>query len=166
MNKEESDKVIRQKTTVATVLALYQKENNFLKNKIVQLEAKIDKLIDDKEQMLRAERDKIEQIYSLKDAQLKNVLELVNRKMTFEREETTIHEIESFNCQDETKPSLNLKIVELKEHLKSLNLKSSQRKIIKKRFLNAYDNDIRIIHRDGKLYLDFSKYDYSDLLAY
>jgi len=163
---KQTNKIIRPKTTVATVLALYQKENNFLKSKVAQLEAKIDKLIDDKEQMLRAERDKIEQIYSLKDAQLKNILELVERKMTLEREETTIHEIESFNHQDETKSSLNLKIVELKEYLKSLNLKSFQRKIIKKRFLNAYNNDIRVIHKDGKLYLDFSKYDYSDLLAY
>jgi len=41
------------KTTVAMVLSLYQKENQQLKEKIVQLEAKIDKLIDDKEQMLR-----------------------------------------------------------------------------------------------------------------
>lgn len=163
---KQTNQIIRPKTTVATVLALYQKENNFLKSKVAQLEAKIDKLIDDKEQMLRAERDKIEQIYSLKDAQLKNILELVERKMTLEREETTIHEIESFNHQDETKSSLNLKIVELKEYLKSLNLKSFQRKIIKKRFLNAYNNDIRVIHKDGKLYLDFSKYDYSDLLAY
>ncbi|QHG91635.1 hypothetical protein CVO_07245 [Sulfurimonas sp. CVO] len=163
---KQINQIIRPKTTVATVLALYQKENNFLKSKVAQLEVKIDKLIDDKEQMLRAERDKIEQIYSLKDAQLKNILELVERKMTLEREQTTIHEIESFNHQDETKSSLNLKTVELKEYLKSLNLKSFQKKIIKKRFLNAYNNDIRVIHKDGKLYLDFSKYDYSDLLAY
>ncbi|MGE4420387.1 MAG: hypothetical protein AB7D38_11240 [Sulfurimonas sp.] len=166
---KEPNQIAKPKTTVATVLALYQKENNFLKNKIVQLEAKIDKLIDDKEQMLRAERDKIEQIYSSKDAQLKNILELVNKKMRFEHEATTvhtIHEIESFEHQDKITAPHNLEVVELKEYLKLLDLKSSQRKTIKKRFLDAYDNDARVIHKDGKLYLDFSKYDYSDLLAY
>ncbi len=162
----ENLQVSKPKTTVATVLALYQKENNFLKNKIAQLEAKIDKLIDDKEQMLRDERDKIEHIYSSKDTQLKNILELVNKKMELERKTTMIHEIESFEHQDESNLLNNSDVVELKEYLRSLNIKSSQRKIIKKQFLDAYDNDVRVMHKDGKLYLDLSKYDYSDLLAY
>lgn len=154
------------KTTVATVFALYQKENNFLKNKIAQLEAKIDKLIDDKEQMLRAERDNIERIYSSKDVQLKNILELVNKKIEFEQKGITIHEIDSFEDLNNAQDLLgNSEAVELKEYLKSLEIKSSQRKIIKKRFLDAYDSDVRIIHKEGKLYLDLSKYDYSDLLA-
>lgn len=163
---KENTQVAKPKTTVATVLALYQKENNFLKYKITQLETKVDKLIDDKEQMLRAERDKIEQIYSSKDTQLKNILELVNKKMRLEREEPTIHEVESFHYQDDTELFHEPEIVELKEYLKSLSIKSSQRKMIKKRFLDAYDSDVRVIHKNGKLYLDFSKYDYSDLLAY
>jgi len=147
--------LVKPKTTVGTVLALYQKENAVLKNKILQLESKIDKLIDDKEQMLRAERDKIEQLYTKKDDQLKNILELINSKMMLEKEQT-VHEVEMHTGSD---------IVELKEHLKSLGLKSHQRKVIRKRFLNAYDRDSRVIHKDDKLYLDFSKYDYSDLLT-
>lgn len=162
----ENTQVAKPKTTVATVIALYQKENRFLKDKIAQLETKVDKLIDDKEQMLRDERDKIEKIYSSKDEQLKNILTLVNKKMKLEKENTTIHEIESFDHQGDAELISDFDFVELKEYLKSLNIKSSQRKIIKKRFLDAYDNDSRVIHRDGKLYLDFSKYDYSDLLAY
>ncbi|MCK9453955.1 MAG: hypothetical protein WCY51_08845 [Sulfurimonas sp.] len=165
-DNQEENQTEKPKITVATVLALYQRENSFLKNKIVQLESKIDKLIDDKEQMLRAERDKIESIYSSKDEQLKNILELVNKKMKFEREAATVHEVESFEHQEKITAPKNLEVVELKEYLKLLNLKSNQRKAIKKRFLDAYDNDIRVIHKDGKLYLDFSKYDYSDLLAY
>ena len=156
------------RTTVATVLALYQKENKFLKDKISQLEAKIDKLIDDKEQMLRDEIEKIERIYSSKDIQLKNILELIDKKMKFEAEEATIHEIESFGVDKNMQEIAYTQadgLVELKEYLKGLNIKSSQRKIIKKRFLDAYDNDIRVIHKEGKLYLDFSRYDYSDLLA-
>lgn len=161
--KEQNTQVAKPRTTVATVLALYQRENSFLKNKIAQLEAKIDKLIDDKEQMLRAERDKIEQIYTLKDEQLKNILELVNKKIEYERESEAIQDIESITHREIPNDS---SLVELKEYLKSLNIRSAQRKIIKKRFLDAYDNDSRVIHKNGKLYLDMSKYDYSDLLAY
>lgn len=155
------------RTTVATVLALYQKENKFLKDKISQLEAKIDKLIDDKEQMLRDEIEKIERIYSTKDIQLKNILELIDKKMKFDAKEATIHEIESFSHEGDMVQAFTQTegLVELKEYLKGLNIKSSQRKVIKKRFLDAYDNDIRVIHKEGKLYLDFSRYDYSDLLA-
>lgn len=145
--------LIKQKTTVATVLALYKRENSYLKEKIEQLEAKVDKLIDDKEQMLRDERDKIEEIYSNKDLQLQNILELVNAKIKLDQDET-IHEIEHTS-----------EIVELKIYLKTLELKSPQRKSIKKRFEKALGSDVRIIEQNGKLYLDFSKFDYSDLLA-
>ncbi len=165
--------IVKPKTTVATVLALFQKENNYLKGRIVQLESKIDKLIDDKEQMLRDERDKIEQIYSSKDEQLKNILTLVNKKMRFEQEKDVLHEthtIESYEHQGEAEvvcdANRNADFVELKEYLRTLPIRSSQRKTIKKRFLAAYDNDARVIHKNGQLYLDFSKYDYSDLLAY
>jgi len=147
--------ITKPKTTVATVLSLYQKENAFLKNKILQLEDKIDSLIDDKEQMLRQERDKIDQIYTKKDDQLKNILELISAKMMMGNENHTEDEAEMYS---------GLGLVELKDHLRSLGLKAYQRKIIKKRFLNAYDNDARVIHKEDKLYLDFSKYDYGDLL--
>ena len=159
----------KQRTTVAAVLALYQKENAHLKEKIVQLEAKIDKLIDDKEQMLRDERDKIESLYTAKDEQLKNILELINTKMMIENKQPTIHEVETFTPKEPKKPLENkekAQIVELREYLKSLGLKPHQRKVIRKRFLAVYDKDIRVIKQNGNLYLDFSKYDYSDLLEY
>lgn len=167
--EQEKKLISKPKTTVATVIALYQRENTQLKEKITQLETKIDKLIDDKEQMLRDERDKIEQLYSKKDEQLKNILELVNTKMMLEHQNPTIHEVETVEKEESSldiKPGVVSGIVELKEHLKSLNLKSYQRKVIKRRFLSVYDNDIRVVQKDGKLYLDFSKYDYSDLLSY
>jgi len=166
--ESEPPVLTKQKTTVATVLALYQRENRHLKEKITQLEEKIDKLIDDKEQMLRDERDKIEEIYSSKDKQLKNILELINTKLMMEKEPQTIHEIETYPTA-EVKEVLNTKkseVVELRDYLQSLDLKSNQRKKIKKRFLSVYDSDIRIIQQNGKLYLDFSKYDYSDLLEH
>jgi len=151
-------KNVMQKATVATVLGLYKRENNYLKEKIEQLEMKIDKLINDKEDMLKSERDRIEQIYSNKDEQLKNILELVNEKMLQEQQNQTIHEIEHSQVQAP-------KIIELKKYLKTLELDSIQRKNIKKRFEESLKDDIRIIEQNGKIYLDFSKYDYSDLLA-
>jgi len=156
------------KPTVAMILSLYQRENRQLKEKIVQLEAKIDKLIDDKEQMLRDEMNKIEQVYSAKDEQLKAILNLVNTKLLTEQR-NTIHDVESITTKkiDDAKDvELIDEVVELKEYLKTLELEPYQRKIIKKRFLAVYNSDIRIIKQNGKLYLNFSKYDYSDLLEY
>jgi len=173
INKKEDKQAInntpsipqkKQRTTVATILSLYQKENLQLKEKIVQLENKIDKLIDDKEQMLRTERDKIEAIYSKKDEQLKSVLELISTKLMQEQKTQTIHEVESFQKEEIQINREETSLTELREYLKTLDINSKQKKIIKKRFLNTYDNDIRIITQNGKLYLDFSKYDYSDLL--
>ena len=166
-----SKQLAKPRTTVATVIGLYQKENRQLKEKILQLEAKVDKLIDDKEQMLRAERDKIEQLYNTKDEQIKNILELINTKILLQTQPQTIHEVESLSqepqeieLKEEQIQKKKTKLIELKEYLKSLDLKSSHRKQIKKRFLAVYDSDVRIVQQNGKLYLDFSKYDYSDLL--
>jgi len=156
------------KTTVAMVLSLYQKENKHLKEKIMQLEEKIDKLIDDKEQMLRDEMNKIEQVYSAKDEQLKTILELVNTKLLSEQR-SAVHDVESIDVNknnDAKDIEVVDEIVELKEYLRTLDLKPYQRKIVKKRFLAVYNSDVRVIKQNGKLYLNFSKYDYSDLLEY
>ena len=157
----------KSKTTVAMVLSLYQKENQQLKEKIIQLEAKIDKLIDDKEQMLRDEMNKIEKVYSAKDEQLKTILELVNTKL-LSQQNSTVHEAEPIEQKNKDAKDVELidEIVELKEYLKTLDLEPYQRKIIKKRFLAVYNSDVRVIKQNGKLYLNFSKYDYSDLLEY
>jgi hypothetical protein len=170
--KEQVQKVqtptpTKQKTTVAMVLGLYQQENQQLKEKISQLEAKIDKLIDDKEQMLRDEMAKIEQVYSTKDEQLKTVLELINTKLQQEKNTASIiHDTETLELEDLPQAKKKEEIIELKDYLKTLDLKSYQKKIIKKRFLAVYDEDVRVIKQNGKFYLNFSKYDYSDLLDY
>jgi len=156
------------KTTVAMVLALYQKENQQLKEKIVQLEAKIDKLIDDKEQMLRDEMQKIEKVYTTKDEQLKSIIELVNAKLLQEQHQQTptIHEVQTVETKKLKDEPAKEEIIELKEYLKTLDLETYQKKVIKKRFLAAYGSDIRVLKQNGKLYLNFTKYDYTDLLEY
>ncbi|MCD4667913.1 MAG: hypothetical protein K8R44_04910 [Sulfurimonas sp.] len=162
-----SKAIAKPKTTVATVLALYQRENQQLKHKIVQLEEKIDKLIDDKEQMLRNEMQKIEQVYNAKDEQLKSILELVNKKLIMDyNPNSNVHDVETIETEKIIKQEEKPKLKELRTYLRTLSLKSYQRKVIKKRFLAVHNNDVRIIQQNGKLYLDFSKYDYSDLLDY
>ena len=147
------------KITVATLIELYKRENRALKDRIKELEAKIDKLIDDKEQMLREERERIEKVYAAKDEQLKTILELINAKLQMEQQSLSASaDLEAIA----TKPSQR---VELKEYLKSLELEPTQRKIIKKRFQVVKGSDIRVQEQNGKIYLDFGKYDYSDLLS-
>ncbi len=147
------------KITVATVIELYKRENKALKEKIKELESKIDRLINDKEHMLREERERIEKVYAAKDEQLKKILELINAKLQMERSLGAINNTEIQTI--ETKPRL----VELKEYLKSLDLEPQQRKLIKKRFQAVKGADIRVQEQNGKIYLDFSKYDYTDLLS-
>lgn len=165
--EEKRADIVTQKMTVAMILSLYKKENDHLKEKIKELETKIDSLILDKETMLRQERDRIEQLYTTKDEQLKNILELMNKKFMLEQKMATVHEVtlsEAEEEEEETPTLQNLSHVELKTYLKTLDLESYQRKIIKKRFFDALDNDVRIMQQNGKLYLDFDRYDYSDLL--
>jgi FtsZ-binding cell division protein ZapB len=58
-----------------------EKENERLKEKNEKLEAEIDRLRDQREQMLIAEREKIEQIYKERDEQLKSVLQVFASKL-------------------------------------------------------------------------------------
>jgi hypothetical protein len=58
-----------------------EKENERLKEKNERLEAEIVRLRDQREQMLIAEREKVEQIYKERDEQLKNVLQVFASKL-------------------------------------------------------------------------------------
>ncbi len=167
------------KTTAGTIIALYQRENQHLKIRIKELENKIDKLIDDKEQMLIGERNRIEQIYSNKDEQLKNILNLVNTKLMLSQD-NTVHDVDidteadadadanadtDIEHTDEESVSQN-GYIELKKYLKSLDIDSYQRKVIKRRFSAAYGNDSRVLQQNGAFFLDFNRFDYSDLLQH
>ncbi|RUM61517.1 MAG: hypothetical protein DSZ03_08320, partial [Sulfurimonas sp.] len=111
-------------------------------------------------QMLIGERNRIEQIYSTKDEQLKTILNLVNTKLMLS-EERTVHDVD---ISEEDTVIEHQGFVELKKYLKTLELDSRQRKIIKKRFAAAYGNDSRVLQQNGAFYLDFDRFDYSDLL--
>ena len=161
--------------TANAIIAMYQKENAHLKAKIDTLEQKIDRLIEDKERMLRDERDRVEAIYVSRDEQLKTVLELVNTKLMQER---FSHIPESTQPTQPPEPSAKklqsvLAIqplpsegrIELLRFLEAHQYDPSQIKTVLKRFARAYGNDIRVVQQNGEFVLDFAKYDYADLLA-
>lgn len=154
-----------QKTTVGMIIALYQKENQQLKLKIKELETKVDRLVHDKEQMLIAERERIEEIYVAKDEQLKNLLEVINTKLLLSRD-TGVHDVDitSTPVAPPITPTLSSGIIELKRYLKFIGMGSEERKAVKRRFELAYGSDIRIIQKEGEFYIDLSKYDYTDFL--
>jgi len=162
-----------QRTTAGALIMMYQKENAELKRRIGELEAKIDRLIGDKEQMLRDERDRIEHIYVSRDEQLKSFLELVNAKLVREGFKLAAQNASSADTADtaavvgveDAEPFSLPEQVELFYYLDAKHFTSSEVKTVKKRFAKAYGNDIRVIQQNGEFILDFSKYDYTDLLA-
>ena len=149
------------KTSVGMIIALYQKENNHLKLKIKELEAKIDSLVNDKEQMLIAERNRIEEIYTSKDEQLKNILEVLSTKLMLSQN-STIHDVDATTPNTIAFSASGL--IELKRYLKFIGIGSEGRKAIRSRFSDRYGSDVRIIQKEGEFYVDLSKYDYTDLL--
>lgn len=154
-----------QKTTVGMIISLYQKENHHLKLKIKELETKIDSLVHDKEQMLIAERQRLVDIYTAKDEQLKNILEVINTKLLLSHPEG-IHDVDVTATAATPPPSsLASGIIELKRYLKFIGMDSDQRKKVKRRFESAFGSDVRIIQKEGEFYVDLSKYDYTDLLV-
>ena len=146
------------------IIALYQKENQQLKLKIKELENKIDRLVNDKEQMLIAERERIEEIYTAKDEQLKNLLEVINTKLLLSRD-NDIHDVDITSTPQPAAASLSNGIIELKRYLKFIGMGSNERKAVKRRFELAYGSDIRITQKEGEFYVDLSKYDYTDFLS-
>ncbi|MDO9304901.1 MAG: hypothetical protein Q7T77_06200 [Sulfuricurvum sp.] len=149
------------KTSVGMIIALYQKENNHLKLKVKELEAKIDSLVNDKEQMLIAERNRIEEIYTSKDEQLKNILEVLSTKLMLSQH-STVHDVDA--TVSNTIPFSASGLIELKRYLKFIGIGSEGRKAVRGRFSDRYGSDVRIIQKEGEFYVDLSKYDYTDLL--
>ena len=150
------------KTSVGMVISLYQKENHHLKQKIKELEAKIDRLTNDKEEMLIAERTRIEDIYTAKDEQLKSILEVLSSKLMLSNNTNTVHDVDV--AQPNTISIEPKGIIELKRYLKFIGIGSEDRKLVRRRFTERFGSDVRIIQREGEFYVDLSKYDYTDLL--
>lgn len=152
-----------QKTTVGMIISLYQKENHHLKLKIKELDAKIDRLVHDKEQMLIAERQRLVDIYTAKDDQLKSILDVINTKLLLSHDQR-VHDVDITTTTSQIPPSPANGVIELKRYLKFIGMGSDQRRAVKRRFASAFGSDVRIIQKESEFYVDLSKYDYSDLL--
>ena len=158
-------------TTAGAIILMYQKENARLKAQVERLEAKIDKLIDDKEKMLRDELERVEAIYAKRDEQLKSFLELVNARLLRQHDDSeTIHDTRPLppgetDHADAGSENDFPKRIELQRYLRLSGYTPQERKVIKRRFAKAYGNDTRVLQENGEFILDFTRYDYSDLLT-
>jgi hypothetical protein len=143
-----------------------EQENERLREKVDTLEKETSRLRDQREQMLIDERVKVEQIYKERDAQLRSVLHVVATKF--------LSHVNTDMVMEEAKSAdvINADVVEneieewvsLKSFLKLKRYSDKEKKKIKNRFEALADEDIRLSSRDGKIFLNPSEYDYSDLL--
>ena len=138
-----------------------EKENERLKQRVSDLEGETRGLRVQREEMLIAERDKIEQIYKERDDQLRSVLHVVASKfLTQANMDSVIEEAVTAEVIEERKDEPVL----LKDFLKLKGYKSKRKEKIKARFKKYAKKDSRIIVKDKELYLNPYHYDYSDLL--
>jgi hypothetical protein len=138
-----------------------EKENQRLKDRIAELEGETKSLRTQREEMLIAEREKVEQIYKERDEQLRNVLQVVASKiLTNATMESVIQEALPAEVIEEK----NDELVPLKTFLKLKQYKSKHKEKVKARFNKAAQRDSRIIVKKGKLYVNPQRYDYRDFL--
>ena len=150
---------------------LLEEQNAKLQSKVEKLEDETRTLRDQKEQMLIAERVKIEQIYKDKDEQLKNLLTtissqfMLNAPSTESKEEHVEAEIE-VQVEETAKEKLLVEdeIISLKKYLKEKKISAKKSDKIIAKFKKRAKKDKRITILGKKCYINLTKYDYSDLL--
>jgi valyl-tRNA synthetase len=143
-----------------------EQENERLREKVDVLEKETSRLRDQREQMLIDERVKVEQIYKERDAQLRSVLHVVATKFLSHASVDDVME------EAKTVEAINVDVVDteieewvsLKSFLKLKRYNDKEKKKIKSRFEAVMGDDVRLSLRNGKVFLNPSEYDYSDLL--
>ncbi|DAB38817.1 MAG: hypothetical protein A2023_07520 [Sulfuricurvum sp. GWF2_44_89] len=143
-----------------------EQENERLREKVDVLEKETNRLRDQREQMLIDERVKVEQIYKERDAQLRSVLHVVATKFLSHASVDDVME------EAKTVEAINVDVVDteieewisLKSFLKLKRYNDKEKKKIKSRFEAVMGDDVRLSLRNGKVFLNPSEYDYSDLL--
>lgn len=143
-----------------------EQENERLREKVDVLEKETTRLRDQREQMLIDERIKVEQIYKERDAQLRSVLRVVATKFLSHPNEDAVMEeakiVDAINAD-----VIDTEVdgwVSLKSFLKLKRYQEKEKKRIKNRFELLGGEDVRLSLREGKIFLNPSEYDYSDLL--
>ncbi|MFT7860450.1 MAG: DNA-binding protein [Sulfurimonas sp.] len=166
---DESVKTAPKRATVAKKstndrYSKYLEEQNLkLQQRVADLEGETRTLRDQKEQMLIAEKEKLEQIYKDKDEQLKNILQTLSSKLMLNapaEEPEAIEAADTFEAEIDEEPQSEM--VPLKKHLKALQLSDKKREKVLKKFKKL--DDERVVRIGKKIYIDPIKYDYSDLI--
>lgn len=150
-------------------------ENERLREKVDVLEKETGRLRDQRELMLINERINVEQIYKERDAQLRNILNVVATKFLSHANEELIMQ-EAMGEEAQQADAINADIVPdvevgegwitLKSFLKLKRYADSIKKNIKRRFkAAAMEGDERFIEHGEKIYLNPSLHEYADLLA-
>jgi len=143
---------------------LLEEQNAKLQSRVETLESETRTLRDQKEQMLIAERQKIEEIYKEKDEQLKNILSTISSQFMLNALEPPAEIEELVEAEIEEEVVSKGGIISLKKHLKRKKYSKEKAKKIQQKFQKKAKKDERIIVIDKKFYLDFVKYDYKGLL--
>ena len=146
-----------------------EQENERLREKVDTLEKETSRLRDQREQMLIDERVKVEQIYKERDAQLRSVLHVVATKFLSHASVDAVMQ-EGMGSDAINADVVDTEIEEwisLKSFLKLKRIRDKEKKKIKSRFESAIEEgDERLSVRDAKIFLNPSRYDYSDLLRF
>jgi len=158
-------------------VAYIEEENRRLKERTEQLEGQVERLRDQREAMLIAERAKIEQIYKERDEQLKNVLEVFASKLlppgsaeSMVEEAVTAEIVSERDVDDEAsgvetgESAASEGLISLKAFLKLKGYGKKKRERLKERFKALAGEDERVETVEGKLYLRPGRYDYRELL--
>ncbi len=155
-----------------------EKENERLKERVATLETETKDMRSQREAMLIAERDKIEQIYKERDDQLRSVLQVVASKFLTQAtmdsviEDAVTAEVIEEHTTDSTSDESpadvfverRKELVLLKDFLRLKAYKKKKREKIKERFKKYAYDDSRIIMKGDKIFLNPNHFDYSDLL--
>jgi hypothetical protein len=161
-----------------------ESENIRLRDRVEVLETETTRLRDQREEMLIAQRVSVEEIYKERDAQLRNILNIVatrflpnvnpdmvmregmEQESVQQQEPTIIYDHDAINAHIIPDVTLNDDWVSLKSFLKLKRYPEVIKKNLKRRFkAAALEGDERFIEKSEKLYLNPSMYDYSDLLV-
>ena len=148
-------------------------QNKELKDKIINLELETKSLRDKREEQLILEKQKIESIYKQKDEQLKTVLQVVTSKLleaksfTNDLNSNIENDIDTLISDKQDEDIIDIEpqtLISLKKFLKLKGYSDKRIVAIKDRFKKLDKDDDRLIHKKGKIYIDPSKFDYSQLL--
>ncbi len=148
-------------------------QNKELKDKIISLELETKSLRDKREEQLILEKQKIESIYKQKDEQLKTVLQVVTSKLleaksfTNDLNSNIENDIDTLISDKQDEDIIDIEpqtLISLKKFLKLKGYSDKRIVAIKDRFKKLDKDDDRLIHKKGKIYIDPSKFDYSQLL--